>query len=83
MILRNLLILLLLSSCAETRIYEKGKLIAAIQGDAWNVTVKTRSTYFHADTLNHSEPTRAAGTTVSSSIGSVAAAAGTAALLLK
>jgi hypothetical protein len=64
--------------CAETRIYERERdgqthLIARIQGDAYNITVRTRRTYFHADTLNHSTPTLAGGTAsakiVSSSTG--------------
>jgi hypothetical protein len=60
------LLCLSLIGCAETQIYEKGRdgqthLIARIQGDAWNVTVKTRRTYFHADSLVHSTATVAGG----------------------
>lgn len=51
---------ILLSGCA-TRIYEDNHLIASIEGDATNVTIRTSKTYFHADTLNHSQPIEAGG----------------------
>jgi hypothetical protein len=51
------------SLLAQDRIVRdgNGKIIARIQGDAWNVTVKTRRTYFHADSLVHSTATVAGG----------------------
>ncbi len=57
---------MLICGCAETRIYERGRdgqthLVARIQGDAVNVTIKTTRTYFHADTLTHSTATLAGG----------------------
>jgi len=53
---------LLLVSCAETRLYERGKLVAVIQGDAKNITVKTgNGGYFHAEAITHSTATIAAG----------------------
>jgi len=55
-----LLAALFLCGCAETRIYDRGKLAAVIQGDAVNVTVKTEHGMFHAAALNHSAPTAAA-----------------------
>jgi hypothetical protein len=65
----------LMCACAETRVYERERdgqthLIARIQGDAVNVTVKTRRTYFHADSLVHSAPTLAGGTASAKVIGS-------------
>ncbi len=52
--------------------YEDGKLLAVVQADATNVTVRGRYTYFHADALNHSAPTAAAysgGTALAGGIG--------------
>ncbi len=38
---------MLLSSCAETRLYESGHLVAVMQGDYTNVTFRTEAgTYF-------------------------------------
>ncbi len=58
-------ILVLLCGCAETRLYDRDHLAAVIQGDATNVTFKSGVVYFHADVLNHSTPTIAAGVAVS------------------
>jgi len=58
----SILIALLLVSCAETRLYDHGKLVAVIQGDAKNITIKTNTgVYFHASALTHSTATTAAG----------------------
>jgi len=65
---------LMLCSCAQTRIYENGKLLAVIQADATNVTVRGEHTYFHADVLNHSAPTAAAYTGATAAIGAVGSA---------
>lgn len=68
------LLLFLLTSCAETRIYDGGQLAAVIQGDATNVTMKTSNIYFHADTLNHSKATAAAYTGGTTLVGGIGAA---------
>ena len=73
--MKYLLLALLLSGCS-TVIYEDGRPIARIQSDARNVTLLTRKTYFHADTLDHSTPTRAAGSVIGT------ATAGAAAILM-
>lgn len=65
--------LLLLNGCAETRIYDSGQLLAVIQADATNITVRGQTTYFHADTLNHSAATAAAYTGSTALVGGVAA----------
>ncbi len=66
---------MLICGCAETRIYERERdgqthLIARIQGDALNVTVRTGRSYFHADSLIHSTPTLAGGTASAKVVGS-------------
>lgn len=50
--------------CASTTIYRSGKPILRIQGDATNLTYRNGGIYFHADKLNHSEPTRAGGSVI-------------------
>jgi hypothetical protein len=70
------LVNLLLCSCASTRIYENGQLIAVIQGDAQNVTIKTAHTQFHADVLMHSTATRAGGEIVGTAVTGATSVAG-------
>lgn len=67
----------LVSGCAETRIYDQGRLLAVIQADATNITVRGETTYFHADTLNHSVPTAAAYTGGTALVGGIAAGVAT------
>ena len=69
-----LLLLLLLSGCAETRIYERGQLIAEIQGDAQVLIIKTDHTYFYVSGLDHSKATAAAYTGATAVVGSVGTA---------
>lgn len=68
-------LLLLASGCAETRVYDNGKLAMVIQGDAWNVCYQAKDCYFHADVLNHSESTKAMGSMATGAIGALGAAA--------
>jgi len=70
----KILLFFLLCSCAQTRIYSDGKLVAAIQGDCTNVTVTWPGGSFHADTLNHSTATAAAYTGATAAIGAVGTA---------
>jgi len=70
----RLFLLFLLCSCAQTRIYQNGQLVACIQGDCTNVTVTWPGGSFHADTLNHSAPTAAAYTGATAFAGGVGAA---------
>jgi len=65
------LLCLLFVSCAQTPIYDRGRLVACIQGDASNVTIKTPTLYFHADALNHSAATRASTTAIAQMAGGV------------
>ena len=72
--LRAILIALLLCGC-ETDIFEHGQLVARIQGDCTNVTIRTSSGgYFHADTLNHSIPTTAAMSGTAKTVGALGSA---------
>jgi len=68
----KVIVALFLCSCAQTRIYDSGQLLAVIQGDCMNVTVKGGTTYFHAYTLNHSAATAAAYNGSTAVIGAVA-----------
>ena len=78
------LVALMLCGCTETRIYENGQLVLAMQGDATNVTFRTgRGTYFHADTINHSAATAAAYTGGTALIGGIGSAVAGAALGFK
>lgn len=70
--MKFLILCLFLCGCAETRIYEHGQLVALIQGDAVNVTIRTATGYFHADQLTHSVPTGVAYGGVSKVTGAVA-----------
>ena len=72
--MKPLLCLLLLTGCAQTRLYEHGQLVAVIQGDATNVTVRSGDFCFHFDTLNHSTATAAAYTGAASLVGGVGTA---------
>lgn len=67
----------LLSGCAETRIYENGRLIASMQGDYTNVTLKTDHTYFHADIIDHSKATAATYTGATALVGGIGAGVAT------
>jgi hypothetical protein len=79
-----LLAVLLLCGCAETRIYEDGKLVCVIRSDATNVNIRTyKGGTFHADTLNVTEPIKAYGGEVASIVGSLGTAAATAAAVIK
>ena len=79
-----LLIALLFCSCAETRIYEDGRLVCVVRSDATNVTLRTyKGGYFHADTLNQSEPIKAYGGEVASIVGSLGTAAAAAATVVR
>lgn len=69
-----LLLSFFLCSCAETRIYDDGRLLAVVQGDATNVTVRGRCAYFHADVLNHSAATAAGYTGGTALVGGIGAA---------
>ena len=65
-------LLALLCGCAQTRIYENGQLVMAMQGDATNVDFRTgNGTYFHADVITHSTATAAAYTGLTAGIGAV------------
>ena len=76
----SILSLLLLCGCAETRIYENGQLVFAIQGNATNVDFTScRGTHFHADSINHSIATQAWGTAAAQTVGALGTAAGVAA----
>lgn len=72
------LLCLLLCGCASTRIYDAhtGHLVFSTQADATNISYGS----FHADTLNHSHPTRAggsvAGTVLSGVVPAIMAAKG-------
>lgn len=55
------LVLLLLTGCAHTTIYEDGKPVLKTQADATNVSFVTARTRFHADRLDHSTPMIAQG----------------------
>ena len=79
-----LLVALVLCGCAEHRIYEDGKLVAVFRGDATNVTLRRpKRGYFHADSLNVTEPIKAYGGEVASIVGSLGTAAATAATVIK
>jgi len=79
-----LIAVIALMGCTSTRIYEKGQLVCAIQGDAVNVTFRTGSgTYFHADTLTHSTATAAAYTGGTALVGGLGSAVIGAATVLK
>ncbi len=72
------------TGCAQTRFYEQGQLVAAIQADARNITIRTANgSSFHADELNHSAPTEAAGKAYGSVINGAIGAAVTGMALLK
>ena len=81
--MKPLLCLLLLTGCAQTRLYEHGQLVAVIQGDATNVTVDSGSFHFHADTLNHSSATTATYAGATGLVGGLGGAIASAALGLK
>jgi hypothetical protein len=68
------LIILFFCGCTSTRIYDRGTLVAVIQGDATNVTVNNGNVAFHADTLNHSSATAAAYAGSSQVVGAVGSA---------
>lgn len=65
----------LLGGCAETRLYDHGRLVAVIQGDATNLTIRSDTLYFHVDTINHSTATAATWTGITKSITGLGAAA--------
>lgn len=57
-----LVVACLMTACSTTiRDPQTGVVIFRTEADATNVTFKSGSTYFHADRLNHSTPTRAGG----------------------
>lgn len=80
---------LLFTGCAYTELRDPstGKRVFKTQADATNVTISgPNGIYFHADNLNHSNPTLAQGKAASDKIGaygSAAAAIGVSALLGK
>jgi hypothetical protein len=68
------LLVLALSGCASTTIYENGKPVLRTQADVQNLTfVTSNGTKFHADSLNHSLPTRAGGSVVGTTGAAIAA----------
>jgi len=70
------LVALLFQSCAETRIFEDGKLVAMTEADCTNFNLRTyKGGTFHADSLNHSAPIKAYGGEVASIVGTAAATA--------
>jgi hypothetical protein len=66
------LIIMFFCGCTSTRIYDRGTLVAVIQGDATNITVNNGT--FHADTLNHSSATAAAYSGSAQVVGAVGSA---------
>lgn len=71
-----ILLSFLLCSCAETRFYENGNLVAVIQGDATNLTITTcNGSRFHCDSINHSIATGMVGNNVAKAIGSLGSTA--------
>lgn len=79
-----LVLLVVLTGCAETRIYEHGQLVAVIQGDATNLNLSTGNGFsLHADSLIHSTPTSAAYTGATKVIGGVASGVTSAAAVIK
>ena len=70
-----LILSVLLIGCAQTRVYENGNLVFAMQGDGTNVTFQTaRGTSFHADAISHSAPTAAAYRGATALVGGVGSA---------
>jgi hypothetical protein len=64
----------LMVGCAQTRLYDHGNLVAVIQGDATNITVRSDALYFHADTLSHSTATAAVFSGMTAMVGGLGAA---------
>lgn len=65
---------LLLGGCANTTIYEDGKPVFHTQADLSNFTFRTKTTYVHADTVNHSTPMAVQGQAVAGVVTAVGAA---------
>lgn len=79
-----LILACLTTGCAQTVVYyPSGQKAVSIQADASNVTFKGQGVYFHADTLNHSEPTRAAYSGIGTAVGAVATGVVAGAAVLK
>ena len=66
---------LLLAGCAQTTVYRDGRPLFRSQANAAGITFRDGSTYFHADTLDHSTPTAAGGQSAAKIIQSGATAA--------
>lgn len=70
---RLLALCLLMTSCSTTIYGPDGKPKMRTFADASNVSYKDKECEFHADTLNHSAPTRATGSVIGTTMTGAAA----------
>jgi len=66
--MRLLPLLALLCVGCSTTVYHNGRPGLRMYSNAVNVTYYDGSTYFHADSINNSTPTRAAGSVIGTSL---------------